>query len=139
MRCQLGEKLSFLLLAPLTLESFRAIGANLMFKMNIAAGGFLPEKYKSEVPMQSDFKKFDDNLRMVIDCSLAQGQQIERIFEEGRQSGLLYYGMHSSESAVATCLTVSATKGEHLHFVDGEGCGYTMASIQLKAQIKGEP
>lgn len=115
----------------------RALIANTMLRLNIAAGGFFPKKYKTEVPLQSDFKKFDDALRMVIDCSTEQSQAIQNCLQKAHQEEIIYYGIHQSENAVVTCLTLSASKGQHVHFVDGEGCGYTMASIQLKKQISG--
>lgn len=114
----------------------RALMANTLLRLNIAVGGFLPLKYKSEVPLQSDFKKFDDALRMVIDCSLEQSQEIQLYLQKAQQEGIVHYGIHESDNAVVTCLTLSASKGQHVHFVDGEGCGYTMASIQLKKQMK---
>ena len=114
----------------------KAIMANVMLKCNISAGGFVAGKYKSEVAAQSDFRKFDDNLRMVIDCSAEQAKKIAGLLESAKNDGHIYYGVHASNKAVVTCITYSAGAGDHVHFVDGEGCGYTKASIQLKAQLK---
>lgn len=116
---------------------FNILLANFLIKLNISAGGFVPQRYKSEIPVNSDFKKFDDALRMVIDCSPEQIGAIRKLLESARAQGRIYYGLHESEGAVVTCMTMSASTGHHVHFVDGEGCGYSMASIQLKEQIKG--
>jgi tRNA A22 N-methylase len=43
--------------------------------------------------------------------------------------------MHLSDHAVMTCLVVSPTDGQHVHFVDGGDGGYTQAATQLKAQL----
>ena len=114
----------------------RVLLANFLLKMNVSAGGFVPEKYKNEVPLQSDFKKFDDNLRMVIDCLEEQAAAIRARLESAYRAGHLFYGIYESGSAVVTCLTYSPSSGDHVHFVDGEGCGYTMASVGLKEQLR---
>lgn len=114
----------------------RVLLANFLIKLNISAGGFVPEKYKSEIPANSDFKKYDDALRMVIDCSREQINSITNLLEDARKAGRIFYGIYESNAAVVTCMTMSASTGHHVHFVDGEGCGYSMASIQLKDQIK---
>ena len=116
----------------------KALFANTLLRLNISMGGFVPETYKKEVALQSDFKKYDDALRMVIDCSTEQTMAIKQILEQAYQKGLIFYGVHESDGAVVTCLTLTASAGQHVHFVDGEGCGYSMASIQLKEQMKTE-
>ncbi len=113
----------------------RVILANTLLKLNISAGGFRPEKYKSEVPIQSDFKKFDDNLRMVMDCTLNQALEIENLLEHGQTEGHIFYGLHKTQMAEVTCITHTASQGQHIHFVDGEKCGYTMAALQIKKQM----
>ena len=34
-----------------------------------------------------------------------------------------------------TCLVVSPTDGQHVHFVDGGDGGYTRAATELKARV----
>lgn len=133
----LGAEIRFLKRKPLDTIRIvlKVLTANIMLKFNISAGGFVAERYKSEVPIQSDFKKFDDNLRMVIDCSDEQSKKITDLLETAKTEGHIFYGVHGSQNAVVTCITFSAGGGDHVHFVDGEGCGYTKASIQLKAQV----
>ncbi len=114
----------------------KALLANFMLKLNVSAGGFSPEKYKNEVATQSDFKKFDDNLRMVIDCTVRQAAEMESLLKDAHEAGHIYYGIYKADHAVLTCVTFSASTGDHVHFVDGEGCGYTMASVKLKQQLK---
>jgi Protein of unknown function (DUF3095) len=114
----------------------KVLMANILLKCNISVGGFVPDKYKSELAPQSDFKKFDDNLRMVLDCSEKQCEAIEDLLKQGQSEGLVIYGLHKSESAVITCITRTTSKGEHIHFVDGENCGYTMAAVQTKNLAK---
>jgi len=82
----------------------------------------------------SDYRKFDDALRMVIDCSKEQVERLRMYLEEHRQKGDLYYGMHLSESSLMTCLAPSM--GGSIHFIDGDDGGYAMAAKQMKEQIK---
>lgn len=113
-----------------------ALVANFLLMNNVSLGGFVPSRYKAELPMQSDFKKYDDALRFVIDCTEQQKDSILKILEEAYQAKKIFYGFHISDAAVVTCLTESAATGNHVHFVDGNGGGYSLASIQLKEQIK---
>ena len=50
----------------------------LIMRFNIKVGRFSPKKYAREVVENSDFRKFDDTLRMVIDCTPALADEIER-------------------------------------------------------------
>jgi hypothetical protein len=114
-------------------KAFDFIGVFLKATM---AGGFIAEKYKSEIAGQSDFKKFDDKLRMVIDCTEVQAKKILELLDTAKSEGRIFYGVHKSRKAVVTCITYSAGGGDHVHYVDGDGCGYTNAAVQLKAQLK---
>ena len=113
----------------------KSMMGHLMVKFNISAGGFDALKYKQELSLQSDFHKFDDNLRLVVDCTDQQALQLQQILERSYQEGRIFYGLHKSQKAVVTCFVQSAARGEHIHYVDGEGGGYSLASIQLKKQI----
>lgn len=127
-------------LAPIGLASaikviLRALLANVILKLNMKAGDFIADRYKTEFPLRSDFKKFDDNLRMVIDCTEAQFKAIEDLLVQGRAEGRILFGLNKTRSAVVTCITRTASKGEHIHFVDGENCGYTHAALQIKRDL----
>jgi hypothetical protein len=49
----------------------------LIMHFNLRVGRFIPRKYLSEVAANSDFRKFDDALRMIVDCSPGMAQKIE--------------------------------------------------------------
>lgn len=87
--------------------------------------------YLNDLTKNTDFIKFDDNLRMVIDISSEQKNSLLCLFEEQRQLKKIYYGTHSSETALMTCFVKSNT--DHIHFVDGGSGGYALAAKQLKA------
>jgi len=98
-------------------------------------GGFPGSHYLDQVIMNSDFRKFDDTLRMVLDLSLEQIAEIEVYLESEYQNGTIVYGMHTSDSALMTCV-VESHEGDHVHFVDGSNGGYALAAKGMKAQIK---
>lgn len=92
--------------------------------------------YTDSMAIHSDFRKFDDCLRMVLDCSETQVQALESYLSELRQAQKIYYGIHPSKHALMTCFVPSIQEGEHIHFIDGDEGGYTIAAKQMKSQIK---
>ena len=46
-------------------------------RFGITVGRFIPAKYTRELIDNSDFRKFDDSLRMVLDCTPALADEIE--------------------------------------------------------------
>jgi hypothetical protein len=91
--------------------------------------------YTEEMVENTDFRKFDGVLRMVIDGSEAQYQSLRDYLEEQYRQGRLAYGMHKSREALLTCIVFSYN-GNHVHFVDGSDGGYAIAARGLKAQLK---
>jgi hypothetical protein len=100
-----------------------------------SAGGFDGASYPNELVANSDFRKFDDTLRMVVDVSPAQLSAIETVLRLAHERGDVAYGMHRSKQALLTCF-VRAYAGDHVHFVDGSHGGYALAAKQLKAQLQ---
>jgi hypothetical protein len=92
--------------------------------------------YVESNPSHSDYRKFDDMLRMVLDCSKEQSMAIQRLCETLYNNGDIRYGIHYSEEAVMTCYVPTMKDGEHIHFIDGGDGGYAMAAKQMKAQSK---
>lgn len=117
----------------------RVLIANISLKFNIKMGSFLPEKYKSEVVMNSDFQKFDDMLRMVVDCTVEQAIVIENLMKENFKKNQIFYGIHKSKEALMTCMVFSASQNQHIHFIDGAQGGYALAAADLKKQIGNRP
>ena len=83
----------------------------------------------------SDYRKYDEMLRMVIDCSKAMHTKIRTYLENERAAGTVYFGIYQSDSALMTCFLQSNDEGGHIHFVDGNDGGYALAAKELKAQI----
>ncbi len=101
-----------------------------------SAGGFDGKAYPKELVENSDFRKFDEALRMVLDLSEDQLAVIEAALERARQEGHLAYGLHRAPSALITCYLRSYS-GDHVHFIDGSDGGYALAARQLKSQLAG--
>ena len=97
---------------------------------------FKTASYTAAMRSHSDYRKFDDMLRMVLDCSSKQVEQIENCLKELYKDEEIYYGLFESNSALMTCYVNSTKDGKHVHFVDGSDGGYAKAAIQLKEQIK---
>jgi hypothetical protein len=91
--------------------------------------------YTEEMVENTDFRKFDGILRMVIDGSEAQYGALRDYLEGQHREGRLAYGMHRSREALLTCIVFSYN-GNHVHFVDGSDGGYAIAARGLKAQLK---
>lgn len=95
-------------------------------------------RYIDSLPAHSDFRKFDETLRMVIDCSPEMQQAIRALLEREHAAGTIYFGLHASSTALMTCFLRRLEDGGHVHFVDGNDGGYAMAAVELKAQIAGK-
>jgi hypothetical protein len=105
-------------------------------KFDRSAGGYDAPVYRAELRANSDFRRFDDMLRMILDCSHENAEAIEALFMDLHARGKIAFGIHRSEQALMTCLVFSLAKGEHVHFIDGSDGGFTAAALQLKAQIQ---
>ncbi|MDD4962756.1 MAG: DUF3095 domain-containing protein [Gallionella sp.] len=113
---------------------FQGIAGHMMFAFNLNTKSVKWSRYREELVENSDFRKFDGMLRMVIDGSEQQATELENYLGQERTAGQLVYGIHKSREALVTCL-VQSYKDNHLHFVDGSDGGYALAARQLKQQL----
>ncbi|PSH68181.1 adenylate cyclase [Phyllobacterium brassicacearum] len=104
-------------------------------KLGLTAGGFNPKTYKVEVTQNSDFRKFDDGLKMTIDIDAERLRRIEMLLEDASTAGISRYGLHRQESALITCFVPTHRAHDHIHFIDGAAGGYAMAASNLKAKL----
>ena len=95
-------------------------------------------RYKAAMVSHSDYRKYDEQLRMVIDCRPEVRDRIRAALEEERRAGAVFFGLHASGSALMTCFLQSFDDGGHIHFVDGGGGGYAIAAKELKDQVNAE-
>ena len=101
-------------------------------RFNITVGSFIPAKYTRELIDNSDFRKFDDALRMVLDCTPELADEIEQHLKECAAKGIVRFGTHRQQAAMMTCFTPSPTSSNHVHFIDGAMGGYAMAASAMK-------
>lgn len=106
-----------------------------LFRLNISAGGFVPKVYMQQVVENSDFRKYDDGLRMVLDCTPDLADTLEKHLIAAVAAGTARFGLHRQDAAMMTCFTLSASRPDHFHFVDGARGGYASAAIALKAAL----
>lgn len=102
----------------------------------VKAGDYDAPKYFAELAAQTDFRRFDGCLRMVLDCSEAEVTAIEDYLEDQHRLGHLVYGLHVDRAALMTCLVFSLAQGEHIHFIDAAGGGFACAADALKKRLR---
>jgi len=104
-----------------------------IFKLGRSVGRFDPLRYQNQLVENTDFRKFDDGLRMTLDCTPALADRLEGLLAEAQENGIARYGLHRQQSAFMTCFVPSPRRSDHVHFVDGAMGGYAMAARALKA------
>jgi hypothetical protein len=109
--------------------------ARALMAIRASAGTFNGARYKEEFVENTDFRKFDGMLRMVLDLTQVESRTLEQWLEMQQRRGVLAYGIHRAPAALATCF-VRSYSGNHVHFVDGANGGYALAARQLKAQLR---
>jgi hypothetical protein len=106
--------------------------AHLVFRLGWRVGRFDPKAYLLQLVGNSDYRKYDDGLRMTIDCSAELADEIEARLTAAANVAL--YGLHRQGAAMMTCFTPSVHRRDHVHFVDGASGGYAAAAMQLKTR-----
>lgn len=105
-------------------------------KLNLSAGGYDAPVYREELLQNSDYRRFDDVLRLVLDCTHEQVDAVIGVLEDAHSLGLIAYGYHASDHALMTCLLFDLEQSEHVHFIDGGNGGFTLASVGFKRQLR---
>lgn len=115
---------------------FRTFLYFLILHFRLRVGKFVPSRYLKQVVENSDFRKFDDALRMVIDCSPDLCEEIDRRLAVAARAGLVHYGLHRQDAAMMTCFAPFPAQADHIHFVDGASGGYALAARALKKSLE---
>jgi Protein of unknown function (DUF3095) len=102
-------------------------------RFDIKVGGFVPKTYTQQVVENSDFRKYDDGLRMILDCTEELERAVSERLAAAAAVGIVRYGLHRQDAAMMTCFTPSALRSDHVHFIDGARGGYASAATALKA------
>lgn len=103
-------------------------------KLGMKLGSFDPAVYRRDVSENTDFRKFDDGLKMTVDIDPSVYDRIETLLAQAERAGIVRYGLHRQNSALMTCIVATPLQRDHIHFVDGAAGGYAMAAASLKAK-----
>jgi hypothetical protein len=107
--------------------------AYVVMRLGIKVGNFVPKNYVQQVVENSDFRKYDDGLRMILDCTEELADSLAERLTAAAASGIVRYGLHRQDAAMMTCFTPSVMRADHVHFIDGARGGYASAATALKA------
>ena len=104
--------------------------ATIFLKFGLKTGEFDAAAYTRDVAANADFRKFDDGLKMTLDCSPELANALEARLEQA--SDISVYGTFRQGEALMTCFVPSINDRGHVHFVDGAGGGYALAAQAMK-------
>ena len=83
----------------------------------------------------ADFRKFEDGLKMTLDCDPATRDALLATLERAQAEGSVRFGMSEQDEAMMTCIVPSFMRDDHVHFIDGAAGGYTLAASRMKAHL----
>jgi hypothetical protein len=107
--------------------------AYVVMRFGIKVGNFVPKAYVQQVVENSDFRKYDDGLRMILDCTPELERALTQRLVTAASNRIVRYGLHRQDAAMMTCFTPSVMRSDHVHFIDGARGGYASAATALKA------
>jgi hypothetical protein len=107
--------------------------AYVVMRFGIKVGNFVPKNYVQQVVENSDFRKYDDGLRMILDCTTELEGALAALLAKAASEKIVRYGLHRQDAAMMTCFTPSVMRSDHVHFIDGARGGYASAATALKA------
>lgn len=111
---------------------FESFVAWVLIKTGLKIGGFDAQRYRRIVGENADFRKFEDGLKMTLDCDHETEADLRSMLQEASADGIIRFGIHTQSEAMLTCIVPSILQDNHVHFVDGASGGYTAASQFLK-------
>lgn len=117
---------------------FRTAIYFVILNFRVRVGPFVPAIYLKQVVANSDHRKFDDALRMILDCSAELAEEIEQKLSAAARKGVLRFGLHRERAAMMTCFAPFPAHADHMHFVDGAAGGYALAAAALKNAASGK-
>jgi hypothetical protein len=102
-------------------------------RTGIKVAGFDPKRYKEFTSLNTDYRKFQDGLRITVSLGDAELKRLTEFLEDERKAKNLRYGLCVQDSAIITCYVPSVTSDSHFHFLDGAGGGYAQAAENMKS------
>jgi len=108
----------------------------LAYTFGLKFGEYDGHAYAAEITQNTDFLRFDDMIRLVLDCSDDEVAALRRALDALETEGAIRYGLHTAPHALMTCLVFDLASHAHVHFIDGDEGGFTLAARELKAKQK---
>lgn len=103
----------------------------LLFTIGRPVGGFDPEAYRRQTGRNTDHRKFEDGLKMTLDCDDTTVEWMREFLSPLKAQGKIRYGLVVQSEALVTCIVPSPFEDDHIHFVDGANGGYAEAAAML--------
>lgn len=103
-------------------------------RFNVTTGTTNWNAYLAGIVQKSDFRKFDEMLRMVVACTPDEREACLAFLEERFRAGQLAFGHHVTNRALITCM-VFERMGRQVHFIDAADGGYAVAALDLGKRI----
>lgn len=126
-----GKRAVFVRKLQLLWETWVAL---VFFRFKLSVGGFDATHYVKTAGGNADFRKFEDGLKMTLDCDHETIEALQNYLDTAKAAGHISYGMVEQDAAVMTCIVPSITTDDHIHFIDGAAGGYATAAAQIKAE-----
>ncbi len=104
-----------------------------LFAGNFNVGRFNPRRYKQFTSLNTDYRKYQDGLRVTVSLGNADLTRLNEFLEAGRIAKSIRYGICVQDSAILTCYVPNATSDAHFHFLDGAGGGYAQAAGNMRS------
>jgi len=101
-------------------------------RFGLKFGDYDGPSYQREIESNTDYRRFDDMIRLVLDCSAEEVSNLRDALDSLEDRGAIRYGLHVSRQALMTCLLFDLADSRHIHFIDADEGGFTLAARQLK-------
>jgi hypothetical protein len=125
-----GDPARPLVLRRLGLALF-TLFAWVLFRTGMRVGSFDPVRYKQFTSLNTDYRKFQDGLRVTVSLDDAELKRVTDFLGRERDAGTVRYGLCIQDSAILTCYVPSVMSDTHFHFLDGAGGGYAEAAENM--------
>jgi hypothetical protein len=99
----------------------------------INVGSFNAKHYREFTSLNTDYRKFQDGLRVTVSLGDLELTRLMEFLESERASKNIRYGLCVQDSAILTCYVPSVMSDSHFHFLDGAGGGYAQAAENMKS------
>jgi hypothetical protein len=110
-----------------------------ILRLNMVIGPFSAKTYKHDLAANSDFRKFDDGLKMTLDVDQTHLSRIEERLKEAERLQICRYGLYRQDAALMTCFVPTPLARDHMHFIDGADGGYATAASRLGDKPQAGP